>query len=382
MARPRSKVNQNLPKNLYAAITKGVIYYTYKSPVDGKRKGFGTDRQLAIAAANEINQHYSTAAALVTRVMTSDTGIGDYIDHYKINILPKRRIKGQPLSRVTLDTYGWRLDLIKKALGSRSFKNTPQRVIAEYLNKQATAEVYNKHRSQLVLLYRHAVSDGIVPENYPEKIIKRDNEPKLRQRLTLDGYKAIYGHAKPSIQSAMEIGLNFLHRRADIQSFRFDDLKDGNIFRIVTKSEKHGSRAHLKIPADMPAIHSERGSTTLKGLIQSCRDDVLCPYLVHEKPKRYRPSKEKAHHFQLSKSQLSDGFAKARDGSGFYDDMPIDQRPTLHEVISLGEYLMKEAGWSLKFIQTLRGHANEATTLSYLEGHDKWTELALPEAEK
>jgi len=98
---------------------------------------------------------------------------------------------------------------------------------------------------------------------------------------------------------------------------------------------------------------------------------------VHALSKRKRPSASKVHWAQLSREQISNGFAVARDGSGFYADLPPAERPTFHEIISLGEHLRRKAGWPISAIQQLRGHTTEKMTRHYLEGHE-WVRFEVP----
>src|SRR3569623_3039492 len=119
--------------------------------------------------------------------------------------------------------------------------------LAAYLNALSSADVYNKYRSLLVVIYRHAVSEQAVMENLPEKIIKRDAEAKSRGRLTLAAYKAIFATAPFAIPSAMELSLNSLQRRTDIQAWRFDQQQDGHANVIQSKPRKHGNSAYLAL---------------------------------------------------------------------------------------------------------------------------------------
>ena len=248
--------------------------------------------------------------------------------------------------------------------------------LAAYLNALSSADVYNKYRSLLVVIYRHAVSEQAVMENLPEKIIKRDAEAKSRGRLTLDAYKAIFAKAPFAIQSAMELSLNSLQRRTDIQAWRFDQQQDGHAYVIQSKPRKHGPSAYLAIPLALPCVHSERKCATLGEIVDSCRDTILSPFLVHWKPKRIKAG-EKAHWTQLSPKQISDGFAEARDATGLFDSVPIEERPTFHELIALGAHLRLESGWTESQIQRLKGHTSVQMTQVYLEGHS-WTKVEIP----
>ena len=102
----------------------------------------------------------------------------------------------------------------------------------------------------------------------------------------------------------------------------------------------------------------------------------MSPFLVHWKPKRIKAG-EKAHWTQLSPKQISDGFAEARDATGLFDSVPIEERPTFHELIALGAHLRLESGWTESQIQRLKGHTSVQMTQVYLEGHS-WTKVEIP----
>ena len=73
-------------------------------------------------------------------------------------------------------------------------------------------------------------------------------------------------------------------------------------------------------------------AVTLGQIVNACRDDIRCPYLVHMRPTRPKPSREKTHLFQLS-----DGFAAARDACGLFNELPPGEKPSFHELLALGE---------------------------------------------
>lgn len=383
MGRRRSRQNAPLPPNLYIANRRGRTYYRYRHPQTGKWHGMGEDRQRAVEAARQLNELLSSGRDLVARVRGGGRTLGDYIRYFKDEVLPARRVKGEPLSPHTLRDYGWILDAITEELGHFPIENVTQKQLADYLQKRPSPEAHNRHRTLLVMVYRQAVSDGLVTENLPERILKRDRSKKVRQRLSIEEYRKIFKAARPAIQHAMELSLNALQRRADIQKWRFDDQRTdpdtGQEYAhiIQTKTRKHGPTAYLRIPLNLPVAHSELGARTLAEIISSCRDDIACPFLVHERPQRMVRSQDKEHHFQLTPRAISDGFADAREAAGVASHLPRAARPTFHELLSLGEHLRKESGWTTRQIQTLRGHTSERMTEAYLEGHT-WTTVEVP----
>jgi len=385
MSPRRSRHNRDLPPNLYYTNKPRGRYYYYRHPETGKRTSLGYDKAAAIDAANQVNAHLAIGRDLVTKIMTGQTGaitLGEYIHRYLTEILPARKIKGEPLSRDYLRETTRIFHRIEEALGAgRPLQQITQAQLAAYLNQIRSVEARIQHRVRLVQLYRAAISDGILQVNLAENILPPDRGKRLRERLDLEGYSAIFQHAAPAIQNAMELSLNTLQRRADIQKWQFKDQRDGHAYIIQSKTRKHGPSAWLRIPLTLPLVHSERGDRTLADLINRCRDDIPCPYLIHQRPRRVKKSAEKAHPFQLSRKQISDGFAAAREASGRFAHLEPAQRPTFHEIIALGELLRQKEGWSVREIQTLRGHTNARMTEHYLEGHE-WTTVAIPTGTK
>lgn len=383
MGRKRANRQNPLPPNLYTVKRGKATYYRYRHPGTGKFHGMGSDRKRAVEAARQLNELLSASADLVAKVRSGGQTLGEYVRHFKDEVLPARRIKGEPLSPFTLRDYGWILDSIIEELGHLPFESVTQKHLADYLQQRTSAEAYNRHRTLLVMVYRQAVSDGIVTENLPERIMKRDRQKKVRQRLSLEDYIKTYRAARPAIRSAMELSLNALQRRADIRKWRFDDQRPDPetgreyAYIVQSKTRKHGPSAWLRIPLDLPTVHSEMGAKTLGEIIAGCRDDIACPFIVHERPRRMVRSDEKEHHFQLTARAITDGFAEARDAAGVASDLPPAARPSFHELLSLGQHLRKETGWSTQEIQILRGHTSERMTESYLEGH-VWTTVEVP----
>jgi len=381
MSPKRQRKNRDLPPNLYYTTNPRGPYYYYRNPQTGKRTSLGYDKAAAIDAANQVNAHLAVGAAMMRKIMTGQAEqvtVTEYLQRYRDEILPARRVKGHPLSEAYLTECRRILDRFEAEIsGHLALADITQAQLAAYLTRRSTAESSNQHRKVLAGLYKHAVSDGILSDNLIAKIVPRDTGLRTRERLSLDDYKEIFAEASQSIKNAMDLSLNALQRRSDIQKWQFKDQRDGFAYVIQSKTRKHGPSAWLRIPLNMPLAHSERGDRTLDDLIRRCRDDIPCPFLVHKRPERVKKSKEKDHPFQLSCKQISDGFALAREACGRFEQLTPAQRPTFHEIIALGEHLRQEQGWTTREIQVLRGHTTERMTAHYLEGHT-WTTVTIP----
>ena len=372
MPKRRQHRNRDLPDNLYSTRRPdGREYFQYRDPA-GKCHGAGYDRAEAIKAARELNIYYGTGSRLARKITGRKVTLRDFLATYRAEILPQRRVKGKALSDAYLAETNRILARIDEALGEMEIASIRQGDIANYLAGIDSADAHNQHRVRLIQVWRHAVSRELVADNLPERVLPRDLSQRLRQRLTLDQYRAIFKQARPAIRLAMELSLNSLQRRSDIRKWRFDDQRQDFAHVIQSKTRKHGPSAWLRIPLALPVAHSEIGCRTLGEIVRACQDGILCPFLIHERPEKMRRAKGKDHPFQLTLRSISQGFADAREATGLFDVMLPAERPTFHELISLGQHLREQQGWSLEQIQRLRGHTSAGMTEHYQEGHT-WT---------
>lgn len=381
--RPRKRGSKDLPENLYAKKVGEKVYFQYRHPITHEYTGFGYDKRAAVDAARQLNQLLVKQTSLVNKVIHPQDPISKYLDYYRDDVLPNRRVNGQPLSTRTLGEYQRIIKTLISEIGHHSFETIRQRDIADYLKERSTAEVYNKHRSLLVMFFRQAISDEKIGTNLAELVIKRDADIIKRAPLSLDQYKLIYQHASTPIRNAMELSLNALQRRTDIHRWRFDskvtDANDKSHYRIiVNKTKKHGKQSYLEIPADMPVAFSAAGAKTLEDLVRNCRDDMAAPHMVHQQPQRRKASKEKEHSMQLSPGAISKGFAAARDAAGISDRYKFP--PTFHELLALGQSIRElEQGWTTEDCKKLRGHSKISTTQGYRDRQIDWTRFEVPQ---
>ncbi|MDR9441048.1 MAG: phage integrase Arm DNA-binding domain-containing protein, partial [Halomonas sp.] len=244
----RRKDRAHWPSNLYASKKARGPYYYYLRPDlptndPGRYNGFGyvTEKQ-AIDAARQLNQVFGSGGDLAGQILkrsrrcASDTTLAEYVDQFLDLKLPARRINGHPLSEHTLKEYRRLYRNIKSGLGSIPMKAVEQTDLADFLEDIGTTpEVFNKYRTRLIDLWKSAMSDGVVTEGLPMRILPRDKAIKKRQRITLPGdkpgtaalngieaYRAIFEQADHAIQCAMELSLNALQRREEIRRWRFD----------------------------------------------------------------------------------------------------------------------------------------------------------------
>jgi integrase len=259
----------------------------------------------------------------------------------------------------TAEVYESVIRRISRGLGTRAVGTLTVKDCATFI-REVTDSARSRQQFRLVMswILACAVEEGWMDTN-PVLQTRRHAHVRQRDRLTLDAYKAIWAGAEPWLRNAMDLSLLTLLRREDVVSVRFADVHDSFLWVIPQKTEG-SSLVKLKIAVSEP----------LAALLATCRDDVVSAYAIHRLPKRARPARLRAkareHHTQVLPEQLTREFAVVRDALG----LGGKNAPTFHEVRSLGGALLQAAGWTLEQVQALMGHAEEAMTKLYLEGHE------------
>lgn len=371
MGRQRLMKHKGIPKYLYSYQgSNGKTYYKYHHPSMPKAEPFGSDRAKAIEAANILNNQLSVGADLVAKVLNPNSKtFSEYVPEFKTH-LKTRTVNTEPLSEQTLREYFRILASFEKHMGSYPLSIITRKHCADML-EEYSLKSQNKYRSILVLMFNYAVSDGLIEENPAAKIMPTPKQKRVRQPLSLDGYKAIYQHATPEIKNAMDLALLTLQRREDIRNFTFADWDDIDKVRMrQSKTWKHGTFLEFEI-----------AGTSLEQLIKRIRAEckMPTPYLVHRNPVHRKRNKTRNHWTQLAPRQISDGFKDARDASGFYKHLDPEERPTFHEIRALGADLYIDMGWSETEVQSLLGHTSLKQTMEYLDrSRDRYKQVKKP----
>ncbi len=350
MARPRLKKYRDLPPNL--VYDKKNKQYRYRRPDNGKYTQMGRDRCRAVSATKQLNSILMPGQDLVSKVMGTSPSLKQFIQERFIKtILPERK-----LSKKTLDIYHHLLKHICLALGDKPIDKINVKDIADFLLKYPPTRS-NHYRSLLSLIFTYAIAEGLRENNPASSTIKRKIE-KTRRRLSIGAYRTIYAVADDWLKNAMDLALLTLQRREDIVNMKRQDIEgDYDVLYVIQrKTEKHGLASHIKI---------EIGGE-LKKVLTRCCDNIISPYIVHRLPNRLVRSKEKAHHTQILPGFLSKEFSKTRDQCGYFKKMPKAERPSFHEIRSLGIKLYEDQGIDA---QKLAGHTNRKMTEQYKIGH-------------
>ncbi|MCU7836487.1 MAG: tyrosine-type recombinase/integrase [gamma proteobacterium symbiont of Taylorina sp.] len=359
--RPRKNKNKGLPENLYP----NGNYFRYKRPDNGKMVGLGNlSKEEAIKTAKALNSrlivHQTAVNRAVNKVMgikpiTFETLVADYNKDY----VPQRNY-----AESTKKENEYRINHIKEKFGDTDIRMIDTRYCSDFLDTYS-GDAYIKHRQMLIDLFKVAESKGYINHNPASKTLTKNIKIKIRQRLTLEQFNAIHKVANTWLQNAMDIALITLQRRGDITLMKFDDIKDEHLIVDQNKGKRHKNKAsRLKI-----AIGQK-----LKRTLKKCRDDIVSPFIIHRNPARRIKWEGRQHWAQVRDETLSKEFSKARDKTGLFKDMAKAERPTFHEIRSLGGDIYEQK-YGKDFVQKLYGHTSEGMTDVYLERPENWTEV-------
>ncbi len=331
-------------------------HYKYRRRDNGRCYSLGKDKAKALNAAKQLNSLLMEDQDLVAKVMGTTHTLKHYIE---TRFIPEH-LQNRMLSHKTLHEHNLKLKVLTtSSICNLCLDDITVRGIADFLNQFPPTQA-NRYRSLLNLIFRYALSEGLVSTN-PVKATLNRKLIKSRQRLSIQAFNDIYSFADPWLKNAMDIGLLTLQRREDILKMKFSDIKEGFLYVVQHKTAKHGKAAFLKIKI----------GKRLNSVIERCRDDIVSPFLVHRLPDRLI-KRSVEHHTQVMPDYLSKAFTKARDSTNLFDDVDPKVKPTFHEIRSLGITLYEDAGIDA---QTLAGHANRLMTDKYKQGHDiVWTE--------
>lgn len=146
----------------------------------------------------------------------------------------------------------------------------------------------------------------------------------------------------------------------------YEEPKNGiyGIIYIHRQKVQYKEASHVAIPI----------GKALKEIIDNSRDNVASPYIVHRLPTRIpnKVSKEVNHPTQVAPDYLSRAFSALRDRVGVASHLPLDERPTFHEIRALAAFMFKQRGFDP---QARMAHSDAESTKIYTENHVQWVEV-------
>lgn len=307
--RPRNKSNKGLPQNLYLDDRRGT--YRYRRPTDGKWFQFGTDRVKAVDAAKQLNLAFMQGADLVGVVLGESAEMFTaFLDDYEKNVLPPRE-----LSKGTLGLYAVHFRRFRREFEGRAVDQISIRMIAQMLDL-LTPRTANQCRALLIDIFNHAAAKGLCPDNPAASTINRI-EKKTRKRHTVDGLKAI----REGTRLAAKCDRSCADHCSAPHRYSRDEVR-----RCEGRLSLRGAAKDFE--SQRRGVDQVQGDVRAAARVSHCRDNVVCPFLVHRRPdrKRQKQAETKEHWTKVEERYLTRAFKDAREAAdcykGWKEEMP------------------------------------------------------------
>jgi len=360
----RNDKNQDLADNLHiSSKKKGVTYFYYLHPITKKRSAMGCNKKAAIEAANYLNSLLTKNAPLIQSVINpKKKTLLQVVTEYKKNEVPNK-----PWAKGTADNYRYRYNKFAKDLGHHMIEVVDRLMIANWLNGFAVSnDVHNTTLFIIKDIYDYAISRKYLNSNEAAAVRKKSLSKKLeankkaRQRLTVEMFWAIHDKAPTWLKNAMELSLITLQARNEIINMKFDHHRAGWLYVIRQKVAGESDFGFIRI----------QSTTQIDNIVKRSRNQIISPYIIHYNPKRMRRDQmiNKNHWSCITPGYLSNQFKSARDKCELFNDWNPKEKPTFHEIRSLGARIYREQGRPKQYIQSLLTHSNQKTTQIYLDG--------------
>ena len=356
---PRSVHKTGIPGLTF---DKANAVYIWRNRANGKRVRLGTDFEAAKKEALTLNETADLLVALKnTRKMLPMT-VGNVVD-----LFLDSEVSHQPWQKKTRENNIAALKRYKREFGDRTFANIDRIFLGEWLDGiQGKADTRNGHRHLLIKLWAFGLARGLTNTNEAAATLKRSMSPlietnkKDRQRLQLDEFWKVHEKAPLFMQIAMELSLLTLQARGEVIRMSKADIRDGRLYIVRQKTAYQTDLAFIaiEITPDLQSV-----------IDRAMTDGLVCPYFVRTTPKRRRlvDQRKKLHPLCVTPDHLSKTFKKIRDETKSFDDLMPLERPTFHEIRSLGGRLMKKAGYTKDQIKGFYGHTDQKMSDRYLD---------------
>ncbi|NBM55445.1 site-specific integrase, partial [Proteus sp. G2669] len=295
-----------------------------------------------------------------------------------------RIINDEQPSKSTLNDWTNDLERVKSF-----FKDIPSNEISlehvnGFINKyhaEASANVQNRKVGFLKKIFSYAIDESLMFDNPAERKKMKRVDGKKRRRLSYEDFLKIRASAEPWLRTAMDLALQTTQARLEVSRIKYnikapkegicgcvwyEEPKNGiyGIIYIHRQKVQYKEASHVAIPI----------GKALKEIIDNSRDNVASPYIVHRLPTRIpnKVSKEVNHPTQVAPDYLSRAFSALRDRVGVASHLPLDERPTFHEIRALAAFMFKQRGFDP---QARMAHSDAESTKIYTENHVLWVEV-------
>lgn len=387
-ARPRNREYRHLPDFLNFDKDRQRYILTL---ISGKRKTIGTDRAYAIAVAKEYNLRMRPNVAVSLESIIREEGgingeakpLSEHLDR-----LMKRIIIDEKPAQSTLADWNNDLVRVKEYFSDIAACDINLEhvngFIARY-HSASSANVQNRKVLFLKKIFSYAMDESLMFDNPATRKKMRRTDQKQRRRLSLDDYMRIRGAAALWLRTAMDLALQTAQARLEVSRIKYSikEPKEGLCGCVWLPCEQNGVFGTLYIHRQK-VKHKEASHVAipighqLKEIIESSRDNIASPYVVHRLPdKRSNDiSKEVKHPTQVAPDYLSRAFSALRDQVGVGENLPMEQRPTFHEIRALAAHLFDKQGIDP---QARMAHSDAKSTKIYTQDHVDW--VSVPHAE-
>lgn len=381
--RPRKSPYKELPDYLVYDKSKKQYRFTL---TNGVRKLMGANKSRAIAIAIEYNNRmrYKNILSTETLVIESGGDKGEYqpfsnhIDHLMERIFKEEKLSERVKQGLINDSI--RAKEFFSAIASTDIDLEHVNLYLKQYHANGSAEVQNRKVMFLKKLFSYAVDESIMMDNPATRKKLKKLDGKKRKRLSIEDFIRIKNHAPLWLKTAMELSLQTAQARLEVSRIKYSikspsygesgciwlDAPLNGIYGtlyINRQKTKDKEAAHIAIPI----------GEQLKRIIDNSRDLVLSPYVVHRMPEKATKINKNVDHFtQVDAGYLSKAFSAIRDEIGVMGNLPIEYRPTFHEIRALSAHLFEQQGINP---QARMAHSDEKSTKIYTKNHIEWVEV-------
>lgn len=381
--RPRKSPYKELPDYLVYDKSKKQYRFTL---INGVRKLMGANKSRAIAIAIEYNNRMRYKNILSTEILVMESGgdkgeyqpFSNHIDHLMERIFKEEKLSERVKQGLINDSI--RAKEFFSTIASTDIDLEHVNLYLKQYHANGSAEVQNRKVMFLKKLFSYAVDESIMIDNPATRKKLKKLDGKKRKRLSLEDFIRIKNHAPLWLKTAMELSLQTAQARLEVSRIKYSikspsygesgciwlDTPNNGIYGtlyINRQKTKDKEAAHIAIPI----------GEQLKRIIDDSRDHVLSPYVVHRMPEKATKQNKSVDHFtQVDASYLSKAFSAIRDEIGIMNNLPIEYRPTFHEIRALSAHLFEQQGINP---QARMAHSDEKSTKVYTKNHIEWVEV-------
>lgn len=387
-ARPRNREYRHLPDFLNFDKERQRYILTL---ISGKRKTIGKDRAYAIAVAKEYNLRMrpETAVSLESIIRESGGVRGEALPFSQhLENLMARIIADESPAPSTLADWTNDVVRVKDYFSDIATCDITLEHVNGFINQyhaDSSANVQNRKVLFLKKLFSYAVDESLMFDNPATRKKMRRTEKKQRRRLSFADYMKIRNAADLWLRTAMDLALQTAQARLEVSRIKYSikvpkEGVCGCVWFAEPENGVHGTLyIHRQKVKDKEASHVAIPiGPQLKEIIDSSRNNIASPYVVHRLPEKRSNdiSKEVKHPTQVAPDYLSRAFSALRDRVGVGENLPMEQRPTFHEIRALAAHLFEQQGIDP---QARMAHSDAKSTKIYTQNHVEW--VSVPHAE-